>query len=271
MRRTLRAYPALLRLGFAEAIAYRAEFLVWMLTTTLPLVMLALWSAVAADTPPGSDDAFSRFGQDGFVAYYLGALIIRQLTGSWVVWEMNQEIRTGTLSMRLLRPIHPFAAYSAEHLAAVPLRAALAVPVATIMLVATHGSQVVRDPVQIALLPLVIAGAWLITFLAMTIIGSLSLFMEQTAALFEIWLGLFAVMSGYLVPLAFMPDWLVGAARVLPFRYMLGYPVELLIGHLTRAEALELLAVQWAFVAGLLVLAIVVWRAGLRRYEAYGA
>ena len=33
---------------------------------------------------------------------------------------MNQEIRMGTLSLRLLRPIHPFVAYSAEHLAAIP-------------------------------------------------------------------------------------------------------------------------------------------------------
>jgi ABC-2 type transport system permease protein len=41
--RIFRLYPQLLRTGFAEAVAYRAEFVVWMMTTTLPLVMLALW------------------------------------------------------------------------------------------------------------------------------------------------------------------------------------------------------------------------------------
>ena len=46
-RRMLRAYPTLLRVGLAEAIAYRAEFLVWMLATTMPLVMLAIMSAMA--------------------------------------------------------------------------------------------------------------------------------------------------------------------------------------------------------------------------------
>src|SRR5262249_25491438 len=44
--RVIRLYPALLRVSFAEAVAYRSEFFVWMLTNTLPLVMLALWSAV---------------------------------------------------------------------------------------------------------------------------------------------------------------------------------------------------------------------------------
>ena len=44
--RGFRAVPALMRIGFAEAVAYRAEFVIWMLSTTLPLVNLALWSAV---------------------------------------------------------------------------------------------------------------------------------------------------------------------------------------------------------------------------------
>ena len=169
MRRILRAYPTLLRIGFAEAVAYRAEMVVWMLTTTMPLVMLALWTAVA------QGGQFGRFGQADFVAYYLSALIVRTLTSCWVVWEMNQEIRSGSLSMRLLRPIHPFLAYSAQHIAALPLRAAIAVPVAVILLIATGGSRVTHDPVVLAILPFTIAGAWLITFTAMTILGSLAM------------------------------------------------------------------------------------------------
>ena len=61
----LRAYPTLLRVGFAGAVAYRAEMLVWMLTTTMPLVSLALWSAVAREAPVG------RFGPGEFVGYFL--------------------------------------------------------------------------------------------------------------------------------------------------------------------------------------------------------
>ena len=48
LRRALRAYPTLVRVGFAESVAYRAEMLVWMLTMTMPLVSLALWSAISA-------------------------------------------------------------------------------------------------------------------------------------------------------------------------------------------------------------------------------
>ncbi len=262
--RWLRAYPALLRIGLAEAVAYRAEFVVWMLTTTMPLVMLALWTAVAREAP------FGRFGHSEFVAYYLAAFIVRSVSGSWVVWQMNQEIRTGSLSLRLLRPIHPFLAYSAEHIAAIPLRSLFALPMAVVLLVASSG-HVVHDPWQIVMVPFALAGGWLVTFSTMLILGTLGLFLERSLALFDVWLGLNAVMSGYLVPLELMPRWLAGAAHWLPFRYTLGYPVELIIGMTTRTQAVAGLLVQTAYVVILVILALFVWKRGIRRFEAFGA
>ena len=49
LRHAARAFPTLFRVGLVEIVAYRAEFLVWILTTNMPLVMLAIWHAVAAD------------------------------------------------------------------------------------------------------------------------------------------------------------------------------------------------------------------------------
>ena len=265
--RGFRAVPALMRVGFAEAVAYRAEFVIWMLTTTLPLVNMALWSTVAHESPNGQ---FGSFTQADFVAYYLGTLIIRTLTGSWVVWEMNQEIRMGTLSMRLLRPIHPFVAYATQHLAAVPLRAVIALPVLVILLLTVGGGHVVHDPLLIAILPLSIAGAWLITFVAMLAMGTLGLFMERSTAVFEVWLGLFAVLGGYLVPLDLMPAWLKQLSYWLPFRYMLGAPAELMSAKVNRAAALQDLAVQYGFVVVFVIIAALVWRAGVKRFEAFG-
>lgn len=264
MIRALRAYPTLLRIGLAEAVAYRAEFIVWMLTTTMPLVSLAIWTTVASEAPVG------RFGQREFTAYFLGMLIVRMLTGTWVVWEMNQEIRVGTLSMRLLRPIHPIIAYSAEHLAAVPLRAAIALPIAVILLVATSADQLVSDPLQAALMPVVIVGAWLIMFSTMFMIGTLGLFMDKSVSVFEVWWGMMAVLGGYLFPLDIVP-WLPPIAKWLPFRYLMSFPVEAGIGLMNRAEFLTALALQWGWVAICVTGALLVWRAGVRRFEAFGA
>jgi ABC-2 type transport system permease protein len=238
--------------------------LVWLLSTTMPLVMLALMSAVARDGPVG------RFGQADFTAYYLVALVVRLMTGAWVIWEVNFEIRQGTLAYRLLRPIHPLVAYAAENVGAMPLRLVAVLPIAAGVLLATGGERLTHDPLLVAVFPLSILGAWLITFLAMSVIGALAFWVESSGSLFEVWLGLFGVFSGYLIPLELFPHWLATTARFLPFRYMLAFPVEMAIGLTPRAAALGELAIQWTFVAALAVAARGVWRMGLRRFAAFG-
>jgi ABC-2 type transport system permease protein len=234
----------------------------------LPLVNLALWTTVARENPGGH---FGRYGESDFAAYFMAVLIVRNLTGSWVVWQINQEVRMGTLSMRLLRPVHPFVSYSAEHLAAVPMRGLVALPIAGVLLVYATGGHLATDPWLGALIPVSITGAWVITFGAMLTIGALGMFMERSTAVFEVWLGAWAVLSGYLVPLELMPSWLQDASRWLPFRYMLGAPVELMTGMSSRQVALQDLGIQWAWALGFMLLASWVWRAGVRRFEAFGS
>ena len=264
LARAARAYPTLLRVGFAEAVAYRAEMLVWMLTTTMPLVSLALWSAVAAEAPVG------RFTQQRFSAYFLATLVVRQLTGCWLVWELNQEIRSGSLSRRLLQPIHPLIAFSAENISALPLRAVLSAPVAILALVVLDPGAIPASAPRLGVFALSLLGAWLINFLTMAVIGSLAFFLESSTALFEIWLVAFMLLSGYLVPLELFPPWLRAVTAALPFRYTVAFPVETLIGLLRMDEALRDLAVQWAYVAACAAAALVTWRAGIKRFSALG-
>lgn len=262
--RTLRAFPTMLRVGLAETVAYRAELLVWLLSTNMALVMLALWSAVAREAPVG------RFGQEEFAAYYLAALVVRLMTGAWVIWELTFEIRQGTLAFRLNRPVHPLVAYAAENLSAMPVRLVMALPVAAGLALTLGPKALTGDPLLLALFPLTVLGAWLITFLAMAVVGSLAFYVDSATSLFEIWMGLFGVFSGYLVPLELFPAWLGTAARLLPFRYMLAFPVEMAIGMLSRERALWELGVQWGFVALLAAGAAAAWRLGLRRFAAFG-
>lgn len=263
----LRAVPTLLRVGMSECLAYRAEFIVWMLTTTLPLVMLGLWTSVADE----AQGPFGSFTSDHFVAYYLITLILRNVTGSWVVWQIDNDIRTGTLSMRLLRPVHPFVTYAATHLASVPLRGVVAIPFAIILLLTNARGLLTGDPVIIAVFFVSLIGAWAITFFMQLTIGTLAFYVDRTHALFEIYLGVFAVMSGYLVPLRMLPEWAQEIAAVAPFRYVLAFPVETLMGFYDRAEALRLLGAQWLFVAIVFAASGLIWRIGIRRYEAFGS
>lgn len=263
-RRAVAAYPTLLKVGFSSALAYRAELFIWILTTNLPLVNLALWTAVARETPVG------RFGQKDFAAYFLAVLVVRLLTGCWVVYELTMEVREGTLAMRLLRPVHPIVVYAAENMAAIPVRAMLALPVALVALVILGAEYVSHDPLVWALVPLMMFGAWVMVFLVMAIVGTFALWVESASSLYEVWLGLYTVFSGYLVPLELFPAWLQQAAYWMPFRMMIGFPVDAILGKLTWLQIAQGFGLQVGYIFIFWVALTVLWRAGMRRYAAFG-
>jgi ABC-2 type transport system permease protein len=265
--RALRALPTLLRIGVAETVAYRAEFVVWMLTSTMPLIMLSLWTSVANEAP------FQGYNSADFVAYFLGVLIVRNLTGNWVAWQMSEDVRMGLLSMRLLRPIHPFIAYATSHAAALPFRSLIALPIAVALLISSGASSITTEPAQLALLLPSILLAWLITFGIMFALGCCSFWLTQTFGIVNFYFGLWSLLSGYLMPMDIMQSkypLIADIARSLPFYYMLGAPVELMTKHLSSSELLTLIAWQLAWAVISVAAALVIWRRGVRHFEAVG-
>ncbi len=255
---------AVMRVGVAAAVAYRGEFFIWILTTNMPLVMLALWSRVAADGPVG------RFTQRGFAAYFLGVLLVRFLAGSWVVWELTFAIRDGSLASRLIRPLHPFAHYAADNLAQMPLRLVVAAPIAAGLVWVAGPAGLSHDPVQWALAPVAVAGAWALTYSAMLAVASLAFYFDSALSVWELWMALGYVLSGYLVPLELLPPTARAVAAWLPWRYTLALPLETMLGLVDRASSVRGLAVQWAWTALFLTAATALWKRGLGRYESFG-
>jgi ABC-2 type transport system permease protein len=261
---TLRALPTLLRVGFRDALAYRAEFFVWVLAYTMPIIMLALWSSVAREAKVG------RFGEEDFERYFFATLLVRLSTGAWVVWELNAEVRLGTLQTRLLRPLHPLLAHLVENVAALPMRISMVLPIALVFVLIFGPVSFSHDPLQLALVPLSLLGAFLLTFLPMACVGTLSLFWESSLSIYEVWLGLYTVLSGYVMPLELIPGRFGQVVGYLPFRQCMAFPVENMLGLISREQSLVDLGLQWSWVLLFALLAQAVWRVGMRRFGAYG-
>jgi ABC-2 type transport system permease protein len=262
--RGLRSLSAFLRIGSTLALAYRTEAVVWLLSTTMPLIMIAFFSAVARD------GAMGRYGEPQIVAYFLAAFIVRNLTASWVSWQINLEIRDGTLGSRLLLPVHPLVAYAAESVGAMPVRVLGAVVVAVLLLALQGGDAVTHDPLVWLLFFMSVGFAWLLSLLVSMTIGALAFFIDSSAKVMDAWLAGLFVFSGYLIPLDLFRPRLRALADILPFRYQFGIPVELMIGIHGRAEASALVFRQLLYVTGGAVTTFVVWRRGLTRFAAYG-
>lgn len=264
-RESMRKFGALLRAAWSDALEYRAEVAIWMLTGVLPLVMLAVWRTLAGESGVGG------YSGADFVTYYVGALAIRQLTGAWIIWDMEREIRLGELSPHLLRPYHPLARYLAFALSDKPLRLALVVPICGLALLIEPAAWPTTDALSLVALPPAIALAFLIYFFNQCCIGLLSFWWTQVLAVQDFWFGLYALASGYLVPLDLLPAPLTRVLALLPFRAMLGFPLDLLLGRLEPTQIAQGFGLQLLWAVALCALMLLMWRRGLRRYSAVGA
>ncbi len=255
---------AFMRVGTTEALAYRTEAILWLLSTTMPLVMIAFFGAVTRDGPIGG------YSSGQVVAYFLATFVVRALTASWISWQINLEIRDGSLGARLLVPVHPLVAYAGESLGAMPVRVVGALIMAVVMMGVLARGALAQDPVVWALFVVSVALAWLLSLFVSVTIGALAFFVDSSAKVMDAWIAGLFVFSGYLIPVDLFPARARAVVAWLPFRYQLGLPVELMVGAHDRTTAAWLVLRQVGFVVlGALATALI-WRRGLRRFAAYG-
>lgn len=265
MRRLLRVYAALIKVGWIRALEYRAQILIWMLSFLFPLIMMAVWLAVVDEAGPAAG-----WTRDDFIAYYVAAVLVNQITWPRVVWDWDEDLRTGALSMKLAKPLDPIHYLISDELGWLAFFLVVLLPM---LLVAAALVPAIRYPLTpLRLLAFVVSAGLgfslgLLMGMAFSMLG---FWTTQVRNAFNLWWGVGQFMSGWIAPLAMLPAGLRGVAYALPFRGLLGLPVEILTGRLDARGIGVGLAVTAAWTLFFLVAYRLLWRAGLKRYDAVG-
>jgi ABC-2 type transport system permease protein len=77
-------------------------------------------------------------------------------------------------------------------------------------------------------------------------------------------------LSGHVFPLDIMPAWLQGFLHWSPFTYELFFPAQIAMERVRGGAICEGLAIQAGWLCFFGILARVMWKRGLRRYQAFG-
>ena len=261
----LRKFKAEYHAAWHLALEYRLAVFIWMFSMVLPLIMLAGWLSIAEGGRVG------RFGRTDFIEYYVAAILVRNLTGVWIIWDLDADIRHGEMSFKLLKPLNPIIHYIAQSLSAKPLRLAVLAPMVISVAWLIPGVRFDARPQTLFLFTLAIAGTWAMLFFIQYTNGLLGFWITQAIGINDMWFGIFSLFSGYLIPLDLFPPFLRNALHALPFRYMMSFPIEIFTGQLRMSEILRGLSLQWLWVAVFYATYRMVWTRGLRRYSAVGA
>lgn len=255
----LTKYIAILRMKYVEMFAYQLSTMVWMFGTMVqPLITMMVWMNIYPDQG------------DSFILYFIALIVVERLTSAWDVWEMDRQIREGTFSYQIVRPFHPIHWAIAENIVYKGLFLVILLPCWIVLSFFIPTLQLHLSASEWALfLAALLLGA-IIRFAFSYMFGMLAFWVTKVTAIYVMSEMVSLFLSGQIAPFSFLPPVVQQISTFLPYRYMIGFPLEILTD---AGDSHTLLvgftgSIIWAVV---LIAAIGwLWKAGLKKNQAMG-
>lgn len=267
MRALMELYLQQFKTTLATMFAYRASLFIWMIGQVLePLVYLIVWSIVSNN----NGGSVGSYTTNQFAAYFILLMLVNQVTYTWIMYEFEYRIREGILSFSLLKPVHPIHSDIADNISSKLITTPFMILVAIALTVIFHPS-LSPQPWAIAFFLPAMLLAFAVRFLLEWTLALSAFWTTRVGAANQTYFVLMLFLSGQFAPLALFPIPVQIIANILPFRWLISFPIDLMMGRLTVDQAFIGLGVQSAWLIISYVLLRIVWRAGVRIYSAVGA
>jgi ABC-2 type transport system permease protein len=230
-----------------------------------PVIYLVVWTTIAEQQGGSVNGLTAGY----FAAYYIVWTLVRNMNIVFGAPYWEYRIREGDLNRDLLRPVLPLHYDIAWFAGWKVVMIVLWIPIAIGLTLAFDPALDPR-PAEIAVFAVAIWGAYLIRTMLQESLGMLCFWTTRGAAIFDLYMMTELLLSGRLVPLPLMPDWVQEIARFLPFQWAFFFPIESLVGDLSNEELVRGLFVQLLWILIGLAIFRVAWRFAIQRYSAVG-
>ena len=259
-------YVTTMRTAVVREIQYRVPNYFYMLGMVAePVVYLVVWTTIAKQ----QGGAVGGITTGEFAAYYIVWTLVRNMNIVFGAPFWEWRIREGRLAGDLIKPMHilhyDVAYFAGWKFVVVLLWLPIAVGLSAVFHPALHPSAL-----EIGVFICAIWGAYLLRSMLQETLGMLNFWTTRGIAIFDLYMAIEMLLSGRLVPLQLMPDWVQTLADFLPFKWTFGYPIESLVGDMSTQSLLLGLAAQALWICIGLLMFNIVWRFAVKRFTAVG-
>ncbi len=259
-------YLTTMRTEVQRQFQYRASTYMYLLGMVAePVIYLVVWTTIADE----SGGTVGGLTTGELAAYYIVWTFVRNMNLVFTPYGWEWRIREGELSGQLLRPIHPIHYDVASFAGGKGPWLLFYLPIAVVLTFVFNPTFDFR-PAEVVVFLIAIWGAYLIRTFNQSALGLLCFWTTRVGAAFSLYIMVELLLSGRLVPMSLMPDWVQTLAWCLPFQWTFYFPIQTLVGDLSNAELLAGLGMQvlWTLV-GIGIFSLV-WGRAVRHYTAVG-
>lgn len=246
---------------------YRFEFIAELAGSMVQMLGLYwLWNTLAAQKPEMLGASLPQVLTYVLLAMVLARFIEAANTPRYFIAEL---MRTGAIQGELIKPLdfhfHLFARSSGNGLCQILWQAPI-----LLFGVVFLGIGGPASLAHAALFGVSALLAFLVGFGINFLIGLTSIFAIEIRHIGWFYIAIMGFFSGQFIPLWMFPPLLARIVALLPFQSVIGIPMSIYIGRYSVPEALQAIALQAAWAAGLALLGRLVWQRGYRRLVVQG-
>lgn len=265
----LEKYGKAFELGFQTALEYRINFLLSLLSAAYPIFIQSfLWTAIYGNSAEG---VLYGYTYRQIMIYTFLAGLVSRVVRTGFEYDIMQDIKMGKFSTFLVQPIRYFPYRLFSYLGQKLPGMGMILVIMAILLLGLNlwwGFSLEILRIFVFLVTLVIATV--LNFVIFYCFSAIAFWIVEIGFLFEGIRIVTILLSGGIFPVEVFGERALRVINLLPFKYTVSYPINVLNGRLTLAEAGSGLLIQGFWILVSLLIARMLWQVGNKRYVAIG-
>lgn len=267
LARMLRCYREFARIGFVNILAFRLRYYTGVATYLINVsVYYFIWKALYAS---GSEPA-SGFDLGEMITYVAVGWMIRSIYFNNIDQNVADDVQTGAIVMAMLRPASAQTMYMGQAFGEAAFRVLLLTGPTAVAVLLIFPVQAPASALHGAAFVLALLGSVVLVGALNFIVGALAIRMKSILGLLRAKYYVQELLSGLLVPITMFPPAIAAAMAWLPFEHIAYTPLRIYLGKLNGTELAKVLALQWLWVAALLVFGSWFWDRMARKLTVQG-
>lgn len=266
--RALTKWWAVYLVFFQDALVYKANAVIWLMTDTVPAIIMPL---IWLNSYNGRA-TIGGFTPSQMVVYYMIGLFLTCVVESHIMWDINTDVKQGKFNIYLTRPYSYMAYAYASNLSWRLMRTIMFVPLFAVVLTIFH-RWVTWDPSLYDFgwrFWLSVVLGHIVSFGITYSMGLLSLYLVEARSVYNFYYLPQVIFSGQIAPLSLFPKAIAAFAGLLPFSYTIFFPIQIFLGNVHGEALWKGYAMQLLWIAISFTVSALLWRGGLKRYTAFG-
>lgn len=262
-------YLRTFQMGLQSAMEYRADFILSIFSGAfIVLIQCFIWIAVYSGSP-GTKVYGYTFPE--MISYSILAGVVTKLTATGFEWDIAADIKSGGLSKFIVQPVGYFYYRISSFLGRKVMQVSILLLISLVVLIACNiliglKLEIIR---LMLFLPFVFL-SMLLNFFIYYCVSSLAFTMTEVWGIFFGTSQGILMLSGGIFPLDVFGENVSRVLGMLPFKYIVYYPVNIVNGRLSPDEILYGAVVQMFWIIVMILLSSLCWKQGMKKYVAVG-